>query len=662
MKNKLKYFISITAFFSFVFSQISLDDINNINNAQLDLIKDQLKTPQEVSNIDTEVDIQTTSPDIVTIQASENELSNQLNNNQNNQNQNFESVDFEKNKFYDEYFGYDYFLRPVDFFDNASPSSDYVLGAGDEIVLSLWGEHNLQKNFLISKTGLIYYDSIGYINLSGKTLVQSEEIMIEKLSKIYSTLNDGSNSTKLMLEIGKLKSINVYFTGNVNNPGVHLIHPFSDIFLALSQSGGVAKNGSLRKIQLIRSNKVIETIDLYEFFKSGTSSFTKIKLIDGYVIHVPGFISRVKVEGPFNSSKIYFELKEKENIMDLLTFADGLKPNATSFFIVSSVIPIEKRVSDDFSQSTKLVYYKDIDNHNLINGDIVKVNDIGETQTTVEVLGRTKIRGYFPAHNATLKQVLNLAGGFNDPVYLKSINLEQIIVLRKDKENLYGEEFIIKYEDSESFGLMPDDKIFVYENSNYDNAPTVRIEGQVLNKGTYPLRDNMTLKDLVNLSGGFLPNASFENVSVVVEDVEVDSLGGVTTSNIPIYNIDQNFKLTENAVVTVLPAYNIVKVEGNVYNPGLVVYDKGMSLSNAIELAGGFMPFSLKNKVYIRSASGKITKPKFLNGRFKLLNPGDTVVVPQDPNPENFDITTFISDLSSTLANIAAIIVIVNSN
>ena len=41
MKNKLKYFISITAFFSFVFSQISLDDINNINNAQLDLIKDQ---------------------------------------------------------------------------------------------------------------------------------------------------------------------------------------------------------------------------------------------------------------------------------------------------------------------------------------------------------------------------------------------------------------------------------------------------------------------------------------------------------------------------------------------------------------------------------------------------------------------------------------------
>ena len=60
-ENKLKYFISITAFFSFVFSQISLDDINNINNAQLDLIKDQLKTPQEVSNIDTE-DIQTTFP------------------------------------------------------------------------------------------------------------------------------------------------------------------------------------------------------------------------------------------------------------------------------------------------------------------------------------------------------------------------------------------------------------------------------------------------------------------------------------------------------------------------------------------------------------------------------------------------------------------------
>ncbi len=676
MKNKLIKILIFIFFSTFMQAQISLDDLNSMNNAQLDLIRDQLKTPEEVSNLETEVDIQTTSPDIVqiqgsTIQNNENNLKYQANEYQNNDGslkQNLKSND-EKNKFYDEYvkfydehFGYDYFLRQINFFDNASPSSDYLLGPGDEIVLSLWGEHNLQRNFLISKNGLIYYDSIGYINLSGKTLLQSEEIITEKLSKIYSTLTDGSDSTKLMLEIGKLKSINVYFTGNVNNPGVHLVHPFSDVFLALSQSGGVSQNGTLRYIQLIRSNEIIETIDLYEFFKSGTASFKKIKLIDGDIIHVPSFVSRVKIEGPFNSSKIYFEMKEKETIKNLLDFSDGLKPNATSYFIVSSTIPVGERINDDYSQSTTVVYYKDIENYQLFNGDVISVKDIGEVQSTVEVLGRTKIRGYFPAQNTTLKEVLTLAGGFNDPTYKKSINHNQIIVLRKNEKNYYGSEFVINYEDSDSFELIHDDKIFVYENSNYDNSATVRIEGEVLNRGTYPLTEGMILEDLIKMAGGFTPNGNFKNIQVVFEKTEVDSLGQQEVTNIPIYNIDKDFLLTENVLITVLPAYDVIKVEGNVYNPGLIVYNKGINMLDAVELAGGFMPYSLKSKTYVRSASGKILKPKPLFGRFYNLSPGDTVVVPRDSNPSDFDITSFIADLSSTIANLAAIIVVVKSN
>ena len=45
------------------------------------------------------------------------------------------------------------------------------------------------------------------------------------------------------------------FSGQVNDPGISLVHPFSDIISALIQAGGVNSNGSLRQIQLIRSNK-----------------------------------------------------------------------------------------------------------------------------------------------------------------------------------------------------------------------------------------------------------------------------------------------------------------------------------------------------------------------------------------------------------------------
>ena len=57
---------------------------------------------------------------------------------------------------------------------------------------------------------------------------------------------------QVMLELGKLKSLNIYFSGEINKPGIQLVHPFSDIFAALVQVGGVNVEGSLRNIQLIK--------------------------------------------------------------------------------------------------------------------------------------------------------------------------------------------------------------------------------------------------------------------------------------------------------------------------------------------------------------------------------------------------------------------------
>ena len=73
---------------------------------------------------------------------------------------------------------------------------------------------------------MIYYTNIGFINISNKTLQEAEVVLKNELSKIYSSLDDSEKSTSIMLELGKLKSINVFLTGQVESPGVHLIHPF----------------------------------------------------------------------------------------------------------------------------------------------------------------------------------------------------------------------------------------------------------------------------------------------------------------------------------------------------------------------------------------------------------------------------------------------------
>ena len=60
-----------------------------------------------------------------------------------------------------------------------------------------------------------------------------------------------------------------------------------------------------------------------------------------------------------------------------------------------------------------------------------------------------------------MKQVLDLAGGFEDPIFRKTIN-DNIVVLRLDDNQYYGKEFNISYEDSDKFELQVNDKIFVY--------------------------------------------------------------------------------------------------------------------------------------------------------------------------------------------------------
>ena len=230
-----------------------MSDINKLSNSQLDLIKKELQSKTPISDSSAPV-----APQSITIKSPS-------------------SVSTL-------YFGYNYFKRDINFFDNVPTPPDFKLGPGDEIILSLWGETNSRENFVINKEGLIYYENIGFLNLYNKTLKQAELVLVEELSRVYSTLKDKDTPTQLMLELGKLKSINVYFSGQVETPGVNLIHPFSDIFLAIVQAGGVKQEGSLRQVQLIRNNKVISTVDFYSFFTDGKNDFSVEGCLEGNIL------------------------------------------------------------------------------------------------------------------------------------------------------------------------------------------------------------------------------------------------------------------------------------------------------------------------------------------------------------------------------------------
>ena len=107
----------------------------------------------------------------------------------------------------------------------------------------------------------------------------------------------------------------------------------------------------------------------------------------------------------------------------------------------------------------------------------------------------------------------------------------------------------------------------------------------------------------------------------------------------------------------------VVRVVGQVYNPGLIALDKKSdNLKNIIELAGGYQKNAIIKDVYVKRGNAKINKIGLFRGRFMRVYEGDTIVVPENLNPEDFEFTQFVSDLSTTLANIAAILIILERN
>ena len=630
MIKKYTIFLSLL---NVIFGQISMSDINKLSNDQLDLIKQELQGEpvSQNDNIDKSISV---IPETVTIESPTPSSGSK-------------------------YFGYNYFKRDINFFDNVPTPPDFKLGPGDEIILSLWGETNSRENLILNKEGLIYYENVGFINLSNKNLKDAESVLLEELSRIYSTLKDKDNPTQLMLELGKLKSINVYFSGQIENPGINLIHPFSDIFSAIVQAGGIKEEGSLRQVQLIRNGNIVSTVDFYSFFTDGKNNFSSTRILDGDVIHIPIVSRRVEINGAVNNPG-FFELFDDESLTDLIQYAGNLLSNATSTITLDKVIPLSERLSDDSARASVTVNISTASNTKLNDGDIANVGYIGDVATKVEILGRVKSPGLY-ASNGTLKDILDIAGGFNDPLFRQSIRDDEILVLRKDSNQFYGLEFKIHYNKSDKFNLVSDDKIFVYENVNYANNFIITVKGEVNKRGSYQHKNNMTVKDAINLAEGFTQIANPDAIIVTQSFTGIDNSGNEIKIVEQVNDINLDYNVGTGATINVLPIENVVSVEGNVYNPGLITHSGRKSIKRYISLAGGMKKDSIISDIYVQRANGKIKRISRLNGLYTSAKAGDRIIVPVDTSPQDFDITGFLADLATTLANIAAILIVVDN-
>ena len=544
----------------------------------------------------------------------------------------------------DKHFGYNFFTRndSLKFWENLPTPNNYVLGPGDEIIITIWGETQLRQNYTITREGNIYDSKIGLLNVSGKTINELLDYLSLQFGRIYSTLSKKVPSSYIDISIGNLKSINVDFIGFVKYPGVYPIHPFSNIITGLIQIGGVDTTGSLRHVKIKRINKDDLEIDLYDYLLKGEFS-NNIQLRDKDIVIIPPRKSFVEIDSAVVRPGIY-ESKEGESVFELINIAGG----ASNYF--SDKISINRLNIPKIS--TPLTMHLDLDESKkikILSGDKIILKKSFEVKNQVEILGQVKSPGiYNYVENMTLKQLLDLSSGFDDSTFVKSVYPQRLQIIRKNPNSIYdnvlysalpflGDEFI-------DMPLQNLDRIVIHPNLNFLEKKYVKIKGQVNIPGNYPIiQNNETLNSIINRAGGFTEKAFSKGIEVYRDSLRVAW-----------QNLSLVIQPGDSIIVNERPG--TILVSGEVYNPGLIEFDKKKSIRDYIDLAGGVTNLGDEKNVIVIYANGEVVPYK----RFRkpTIEDGSNIIVNEKENTDPFNPNEFANTTLSLLSSIFTIIVL----
>lgn len=515
-----------------------------------------------------------------------------------------EVMEFDKNAVKNkEIFGSEIFTNASLSFEpnsNMLTPPSYVLGPGDEMQVVIFGLQEYSGEAVVSKEGKIVIPSVGQVFVNGLTF-EAARVQIKKAcSKIYSSLASGGSQVSISLT--KIRTIRVTIIG-VKKPGNYSISSLSTVFNALHVAGGPSENGSYRKIEVVRGNKVIRTIDLYKFLTKGDQT-DNINLLENDVIRVPVYENRVKIEGNVKRPGI-FEMLPGESVKDLMLYCGGFDEAAyrKNIKIVNNSLDGLKVIDVDGN---------DFLSYQLQVGDVIKVGALlNKLENKVSVKGSVnRPDDYEFVEGMKISDLIAKADGFTQDAFLnRALLIREKEDLTKEIENL---NLTTIQNGANDLMLRKNDELIISSIFDFKSQHTVKITGQVKNNGDYPYIEKMTLYDLIVMSGGFTDGAS-KTVEVsrqIIKDEKIKNqmeTSVVKTIDIDTLLMDQarNIELAASDVVAVRkkPVFEIQKtidIQGQVMFPGFYVLAKvNDRILDLLDRAGGILDNADKNSIYV---------------------------------------------------------------
>ena len=401
-------------------------------------------------------------------------------------------------------FGLDVFRRATTRFVpvEAGPvDPNYRIGPGDVLVLILTGDVESAQTLEVTREGFVVIPQVGQVYVANLTLAQVQDQLFSRLGRVYSGVRRGPNPrTRFTVTVARLRNIQVYVTGDVVRPGAYQISAAGTALTALYAAGGPTENGSLRTVAVRRGDKVVDSVDVYDYLLHGINR-SDLRLESGDVIFVPVRGPLVKVAGRVVRPAIY-EVKPSETLRDLITAAGGFDANAVRGRIqISRIVPASQRPA---TGRERVVI--DLSGEELAAGGVPAFPmTAGDSVHVFEVPRRSRdfvtVRGdvYFEgrvgfASGMKLSEAIRLAGGPKPDVYLGRILVSRVqpdssrVQLRSAFADSTGRV-------TDDLALQEEDEVRVFSRAVFRAQPYVTIVGAVRQSGRIPYREGMTLRD-----------------------------------------------------------------------------------------------------------------------------------------------------------------------
>lgn len=415
----------------------------------------------------------------------------------------------------------------------AVEAAHYVLGPGDVLELDLWGRLSQTALLTVSPEGTIFLPAGGPLSVSGRTLAWARQRVLDLVARSF-------RGVHAEVRLIQLRTFKVYLTGFVARPGAVVVTSIARASEAVA-GVGLAEGGSRRNIEIRRRDGTKLRVDLQLFEAVGRQDLDPT-LVDGDVIYVPRGTRFIGASGALERPGRY-ELAPGDSLSRLLELGGGLLPSAApdrALMVRFTSPSVRESVTVDLVALTagKL----DLP---LRDGDQLFVQFLSDYHVlpVVAVYGEVDRPGAYPIVKGRdrLSDAIGWTGGFLPLANRSAIHLVRESAVGSDKDpefdrlvrlsrsEMTASEYVkfqtklaerknsfrvdwtrIQKSSLDVDPLLQDGDIIRVEQL----VPTVRVEGEVRRPGLVDYAPGRTLKEYVELSGGYTDRAARSDVRI----------------------------------------------------------------------------------------------------------------------------------------------------